>query len=1067
MPVAAAVAAAKGATDAKKKGRKVEAGRDVAFIVDEFKGFVSQCFGQQSLLIFNTSLQGYLDLNDELDAPEVLTDANGYIIEEQVKRPVDPDSLTSEFKVLESLSEAYEEECDLQESRYETSVKNLDQQIMEQKAVIGQLEHAREAAGNSYAALKDNMEQNYDSTVKDVRLRRLKSLNSSTRNQGKYLKLGYTITPILESAPWEALICIAIILGSLLQGVETYYPDPEHPTRTLISQIDLCILGIFVLEFALRVITYGLEPLVYFTEFDSVMTWNNFDFAILISLFVSLGMPDVKMGVVRLCRLAKLVKFSKSLNVIMQGLLQGLKSVGFLLLLLILIFYLYAIIGIVMFAETDPFHFRGLGYAFLTLFQLTLLSGWNDIFMISFDGCEVYPGAYEGACDFNETLGYMIRDPTAACSKLPVLTLDSDVTAEQCLAMETTGFTQCTCGGAGKPLFATLYFLSFVMLVSMVMLAMVVSAMTVGMAQAVAALNSSEEAWRSAKLIESSKEEWGMCLETIITEESKDEEIIIQWQRAKIIIDKIWMGRDGNINTIIDEIFGLQLMKIPPIIDDDDLIDTRGFFAKCRMLSMSQGFNGFMCGTTIMACLLVGLQTDPAMNNALHIETSQKVLFSILESGAAVAFTIEAFVRICAEAPIFYVYFQSGWNVLDFTVVCLSWIEFNDPGAFPFPAAVLRLLRGLRVIKLAHSLPQLKLAVESIVNAGGSLGWTAVILIVFFYFCALLALEMFQESDAYHFGSLHRALVTCFRLATMDDWESVLFTNVYGCATAAPNLASYSVDPKFCPPNSYEPSTAHGILAYCFIITYIFFGGLILMNLFIGIICSSMDEANTQAMHDEQQNGQLGKVEAKFKKYMSRNFHKEMTKAFALLDMGGDGSITKDEIRFFLTLGYVASSSIPPSTAHPSAHHSARANPCAFCWCRFQYVKLSYAKSKGENEGAAKRQSVAKNLSSEDALLMLQATIAHSDNDGRSSPDCDAGNLAQPARVFMSHRKLQEVEEEVIYKICDQVSDYLFLLADEDMDFEFHFGEFLELALTVSTSEMTFGGVMHPRRSVD
>jgi hypothetical protein len=922
MPAAAAVASAKGATKAARDGPKREAQRDIAFIVDEFKGFIKQCFGDKSLMTFSNSLQAYLSLNEELDTPDVITDANGYIIEPEAPKAIDPDSLTSEAKVLESLESAYDEECDVQENRYQTGVKNLDQQIMEQKQIIKQLESAREMQSNSYSQLQEQLEDNYTDSVKDVRLRKLKSLNSKTRSIGKYLQLAYNIEPLLESTPWEMMICLAIVTGSLLQGVETYYPDPESATRVLISQIDLFILSIFVVEFFLRVITYGTEPMKYFTEQNSMATWNNFDFIILISLFVSLGMPDVKMGVVRLCRLAKLVKFSKSLNVIMTGLLQGLKSVGFLLLLLVLIFYLYAIVGIVMFSETDPFHFRGLGYAFLTLFQLTLLSGWNDIFMISFDGCEVYPGAYEGACEFataatataTAATGTLIRDPTESCSKIPVLMLqpfDSpEALQEACFGgpggdggMSATGFMQCTCGGAGKPLFATIYFLSFVMLVSMVMLAMVVSAMTVGMAQAVAALNSSEEAWRAARMIADAKEDWEMCLETIITEDSKDEEIIIQWQRAKIIIDKIWMGRDGNIDIIIDEVFGLQLMKKIPIVDDDDIIDTRGFFAKCRMISSSFGFNALMCGTTVMACLLVGLQTDPFFNNALHIEGSQKILFGILEIGAAFLFTVEAFIRICAEAPEFHIYFNSGWNCMDFTVVALSWVEFDNPGSFPFPAAVLRLLRGLRVIKLAHSLPQLKLAVESIVNAGGSLGWTAVILIVFFYFCALLALEMFQESDQYHFGSLHRALVTCFRLATMDDWESVLFTNVYGCATAAPNLASYSTDPRFCPPNSPEPSTAHGIMAYCFIITYIFFGGLILMNLFIGIICSSMDEANTRAMHNEQQSGQLGKVEAKFKKYMTRNFHKDMSKSFGLLDMGGDGSITKDEIQFFLMLG--------------------------------------------------------------------------------------------------------------------------------------------------------------------
>ena len=111
---------------------------------------------------------------------------------------------------------------------------------------------------------------------------------------------------------------------------------------------------------------------------------------------------------------------------------------------------------------------------------------------------------------------------------------------------------------------------------------MVISAMTVGMAQAVEALNSSEEAWRAAKQIEEKKEEWDMCLETIIVEESKDEQILLQWQRAKVFIDKIWMGRGGDINGVIDEVFGLDLSSTPMIHDDDDDVDTSGLIALGR-----------------------------------------------------------------------------------------------------------------------------------------------------------------------------------------------------------------------------------------------------------------------------------------------------------------------------------------------------------------------------------------------------------------------------------------------------------------------------------------------------
>ncbi len=50
--------------------------------------------------------------------------------------------------------------------------------------------------------------------------------------------------------------------------------------------------------------------------------------------------------------------------------------VGFLLLILI---YIYAILGVSLFSQNDPQHFGSLGKSMLSLFQITTLEGWADI----------------------------------------------------------------------------------------------------------------------------------------------------------------------------------------------------------------------------------------------------------------------------------------------------------------------------------------------------------------------------------------------------------------------------------------------------------------------------------------------------------------------------------------------------------------------------------------------------------------------------------------------------------------------------------------------------------------
>ena len=74
-----------------------------------------------------------------------------------------------------------------------------------------------------------------------------------------------------------------------------------------------------------------------------------------------------------------------------------------------------------------------------------------------------------------------------------------------------------------------------------------------------------------------------------------------------------------------------------------------------------------------------------------------------VDIAALVIFTVEALVKILAEGMQPLRYFQDPWNVLDFFVVLVGYIELS-PIFFifeAFPVVILRLLRLLRVFRLA------------------------------------------------------------------------------------------------------------------------------------------------------------------------------------------------------------------------------------------------------------------------------------------------------------------------------------------------------------------------------
>ena len=109
-------------------------------------------------------------------------------------------------------------------------------------------------------------------------------------------------------------------------------------------------------------------------------------------LLILLGADGGAASVCRLLRLLKIMNKLEELRGILLGLAAGLSAVASIMLLLLLVIFLYAIAGIVLFGENDPFHFGGVGRAMLTLFQVATLAGWTDIYRINYFGCDRHTG---------------------------------------------------------------------------------------------------------------------------------------------------------------------------------------------------------------------------------------------------------------------------------------------------------------------------------------------------------------------------------------------------------------------------------------------------------------------------------------------------------------------------------------------------------------------------------------------------------------------------------------------------------------------------------------------------
>ena len=166
---------------------------------------------------------------------------------------------------------------------------------------------------------------------------------------------------------------------------------------------------------------------------------------------------------------------------------------------------------------------------------------------------------------------------------------------------------------------------------------------------------------------------------------------------------------------------------------------------------------------------------------------------------------------------------------------------------------MLRLLRLLRVLKLVKAFPQLQVIVNALMMGLSSIGFIGIILVLVFYMCAILGMMMFKENDPWHFGNLQVAMLTLFRCSTLEDWTDVMYINMYGCHKYG--YSGWMVD--LCT----NPLPLHGENwgAAIFMVFFTLIGALVLLTLFIGVVTTSMDEAQ------EQQNEQM-EIEANIKR---------------------------------------------------------------------------------------------------------------------------------------------------------------------------------------------------------
>jgi voltage-gated sodium channel len=176
---------------------------------------------------------------------------------------------------------------------------------------------------------------------------------------------------IVDDPRTERAVMALIIVNAVILGLETSRPIMASHGR-LLEVLDRIILAVFVVEIAARIVVHRWS---FFRD-----PWSVFDFLVIGIALVPATETFTVLRALRILRVLRLITAVPTLRRVVAGLIASLPGMGSIVLLIGLIYYVFAVMASKLFGDDNPNLFGTLGDALWTLFTVMTLEGWtNDV----------------------------------------------------------------------------------------------------------------------------------------------------------------------------------------------------------------------------------------------------------------------------------------------------------------------------------------------------------------------------------------------------------------------------------------------------------------------------------------------------------------------------------------------------------------------------------------------------------------------------------------------------------------------------------------------------------------
>ncbi len=217
----------------------------------------------------------------------------------------------------------------------------------------------------------------------------------------------------------------------------------------------------------------------------------------------------------------------------------------------------------------------------------------------------------------------------------------------------------------------------------------------------------------------------------------------------------------------------------------------------------SAPFTAVIVGTIAVNAVVLGLQTYEGL------EDRWGSLLLGINAACVAVFVVELCIRIAAYWPRPREFFRNGWNVFDFVVIGATFV----PGISGH-STLLRLVRLLRVVRIVRVLPDLRVLLLGMWRSVPPLASIAAVTAMILFVYGMVGWVLFADELPEQWGNIGRAMLTLFVMLTLEDFPT------------------YMADAMDVYP-----------WAWLYFVSFILVAAFIVLNVLIGIVLNSMEEA--------------------------------------------------------------------------------------------------------------------------------------------------------------------------------------------------------------------------------